>query len=203
MKLACLLLLLPAAAAAEVPPVSVTAGGGLVQFTDPGMRSFATEGAGWEARLAYYARPFLSIEAVYSGSLHSIDATGMPGATYLLGTGVDIDVRVGVLYESGVEPYFLAGLGWGQYRLTRTSGNTSPVHDIDNIGQVPLALGVSFHRGRTLVDLRAAHRVTSWVDTFANTIDNGFDSWSFSLSVGLTTGPTPRSAARSSGTGRK
>lgn len=163
--------------------LSFTAGGGLFTFMGAEMRTFATNGAGWEGRIGVRTKRMWSLEAVYVGSLHSIDVPGMKGPSYLVGTGAELDLRINARY-GGVEPYILSGLGWTQLRLTRTSDGMSVLRERDNIGQIPLGLGVGFHHGHAVVDLRATYRFTGFVGLY-DSIDDGLESWSFALAAGF------------------
>lgn len=183
-------LLVPAVANAEVPEfleeygVAVTAGGGVVQFTDGSMRDFATEGGGWEGRLGFGTKTPITIEAAYLGSLHSIDALGLDYKANLLGTGIEGNVRVNLLPGS-ITPYLLVGAGWTRYSLVNTDTNTSDVRDSDDIVQFPLGLGVGFRQGPMLLDVRAVFRPTSQADMFVGATDGSLNSWSGTIRAGF------------------
>jgi hypothetical protein len=184
------ILLAPAAAGADVRDemihygTNVSAGGGLVQFVDRGMRDFATEGGGWEARLGFGTKKALTFEAAYVGSLHAIDALGLDTSANLLGTGVEGAIRVNLL-PGMVQPYFLAGAGWTRYSLVNTDRNTSDVADSDDLAAFPMGLGVGFRQGQLTLDLRAVYRATASVDMFAGASDGSLSSWSGTLRAGF------------------
>jgi hypothetical protein len=163
---------------------SVSAGGGFVQFTEGSMRDFATEGAGWEGRLAFGTKTNLTIEAAYVGSLHAIDALGIASNANLLGTGIESNVRIN-LAKGNVQPYFLAGAGWGRYSLTNITTNTSDISDYDNVAQFPMGIGIGFKQGGMLIDARAVYRPTTQVDMFAGSTDSSLASWSATMRAGF------------------
>jgi hypothetical protein len=162
---------------------SVSVGGGLVQFTDSATRDYATEGAGWEGRIAFGTKKILSVEAGYLGSLHAIDALGLDSNANLLGTNVEGALRINLL-TGKLQPFLLAGAGWGHYNLTNNSTNTSDVANSDNIAEFPFGVGVGYKQGNMLFDARAVYRTTSNVDMFADNA-SALNSWSATLRLGF------------------
>lgn len=164
--------------------VSASAGGGFAQFTDSGMRDYATEGVSWEARLGFGTKKMLSFEASYVGSLYAIDALGLDQNASLLGTGVEGNLRLNFL-SGAVRPYILAGGGWTHYKITNTDTNTSDVATTDNIAQIPLGAGLAFQEGPVIIDARAVYRASTNVDMFAGATDNSVDSWTATIRAGF------------------
>lgn len=162
---------------------SISVGGGLVQFVNNDTRDFATEGAGWEARIAFGTRKAFAIEVGYLGSLHRIDALGLDSKANLLGTNVEGALRVNVA-QGRIQPYLLAGAGYAHYNLTSFDANTSDVGDRDNVTVFPFGAGVGVKEGGLMFDARAVYRATSNVDMFAGT-NTSLDSWSATLRVGF------------------
>lgn len=183
-------LLCPAIATADVGETlvqygtSVSVGGGFVQFVDSSTRDFATEGAGWEGRVAFGTKTHLAIEAGYLGTLHAIDALGLDSNANLLGTNVEGALRLNIL-TGKIQPYLIGGAGFAHYNLTNVSTNTSDVSDRDNIGEFPFGVGVAYTAGSMMFDARAVYRTTTDVDMFAGSTTNSLDAWSATLRLGF------------------
>ena len=164
--------------------VNVSAGGGLVQFVDRDMRGRAAEGGGWEVRLGVGTRTPIAIEAAYVGSLHAVDALGLDARASLLGTGVEGDLRLNML-TGDLQPYALAGVGWTRYSLVHRGASTSDVADHDNVGALPMGVGVTFRQDALTLDVRAVYRRTIAVDMFPGASDDSLATWSATLRVGF------------------
>lgn len=57
--------------------------------------------------------------------------------------------------------------------------------DGDNIGLIPVGVGVGYKQGGMLFDARAVYRATTDVEMFAGATNTSLDSWSATLRLGF------------------
>jgi hypothetical protein len=180
----------PAIASADDSPLSkygmsVTIGGGFVGFVDGDTRDYATDGNGWEGRLAFGTRSRVAIEAAYVGTMTAIDALGLDTDANLLGTGVEGAARFNLL-DGQFKPYVHAGAGWMRYDITNASYNTSSIDESDNLITIPVGAGLGFQEGPVLIDLRGTYRVTTEADMFSTLgTEARLDTWSANANIGF------------------
>lgn len=196
-------MVLPAAAMAQVMPeeeepeygmtpmgVSINVGGSVIGFTDENTRDFADIGGAWEARAVVGTRSMLAFEAAYVGSAHDINALGLDEDAVLLGSSLEAAARLNVtsgLIADNVQPYIFAGIGWTRYDLVNADFNTSSVSDNENLGYVPLGVGIGYRYERFMVDGRVTLRATFEDDLIDATVadeEAPLNTWSVGAKVG-------------------
>jgi outer membrane protein OmpA-like peptidoglycan-associated protein len=141
--------------------MSVTVGGGVVDFMDGEARDLGDMGGAWEARLAVGTRMPIAIEAAYVGAAHDVNALGLDDSAVLLGTSAEADVRLNIASLFGawtVQPYVFGGIGYTRYDVTNEDFNTSSVNDEEELGHIPVGAGIGYQWRGLLVDLRGTMR---------------------------------------------
>lgn len=162
-------------------------GGGIMQFTDSEMRDFANVGGAWNARLTYGTRANLALEAAYTGGAVSIDALGLEDSAKLLSTGIEVLARINLLDSGQWQPYVAGGIGWRRYSVVSSDTNTSSVADSDDLGEVPLGVGVAYRFKGLVIDARGMFRVAfsdEIVDTGSEEDKATLDNWQGSVNAG-------------------
>jgi hypothetical protein len=173
----------PAAAHAEVPDTRVddtrprevarkpdpedlrmfklTGGFGAEGFLGGAMRDLAGIGPAWNVRVGWGNSQSVTVEAGYAGSrqpVHSMDN----GA--LTAHGAHGMLRVNIVPELVVEPFFFVGAGWSRYTVSGTPANVELATRQDNTLEFPFGIGVAYgYRGFSL-DLRVGVRVIAAPD---------------------------------------
>ena len=138
--------------------VGVSVGGGVIGFAGSDARDLADIGGSWEGRVSFGTRFPVGIEAAYVGSAQDIDALGLDEDAILVGNGVEGVARANLPLLEQVTPYALAGVGYTRLTLANADFNTSNVQDNDNVGYVPLGVGVTYRVGRAAFDVRGQYR---------------------------------------------
>lgn len=170
--------------------VGVSLGGAVVGFTDGAVRDYTSVGGGWQARVLVGTESRIGVEAAYVGSANGLQLVGDPsgdsGGT-LLANGAEAGVRVNLL-RTRLRPYVSAGLGWKHYEVTRADARTSSLFASDNVAEVPLGVGLGYHGGPWLGDLRATYRPTfddELMDTALGGDDGGdLGTWNAAFNLG-------------------
>jgi hypothetical protein len=167
--------------------MEATIGGGVVGFIDDSSKNVAKTGGSWDARLMFGSRLPIAVEAAYVGSAQSIEALGLSTDSLLVGHGIEGMLRIN-LTTARVQPYLFGGAGYTRYALNNTSTNTSSVLGHDDIGTVPLGVGLTGRLGRGFIlDVRGTYRATFNDDMLRsmNTDENSLQSWNASGRVGF------------------
>ncbi|HVV50723.1 MAG TPA: hypothetical protein VHO06_13750, partial [Polyangia bacterium] len=129
----------------------------------------------------------LAVEAAYVGSTQSIDALGLSTNARLMGNGVEGDLRLNFT-DLRVQPYVFGGVGWTRYRIYNSAVNLSSITTSDDVGTIPLGVGLSLRPGRVfLIDLRGTYRAV-FDDTMFDRLTTSSDpmqSWTASGRVGF------------------
>lgn len=144
--------------------VALSIGGGVVGFTDDEARDFADVGGSWDARLGLGLRGPIGAEVAYIGSANNIEAIGLDDDAILVSNGAEAVARLNLIPEGVANPYLFGGIGWRNYALVNEDFNTSSVQDNDNVGHVPLGVGVGFRVQEVLIDVRGVARPTFEAD---------------------------------------
>jgi hypothetical protein len=148
--------------------IAVSAGGGIIGFTDQETRNQTDVGGAWDVRAVFVTRFPLGLELGYTGSAQRISSTGLDPDAFLVGNGADASLRL-QLPDGLVRPYAFGGIGWTYYTVTNTSVAGTGVADNDSVGVVPFGIGVAVgNRGGFQFDLRLTGR---WA--FDDTLLNG------------------------------
>ena len=167
--------------------IEATLGGGAIGFIDETSRSVAGTGGSWDARLMFGSRLPIAVEGAYVGSAQGIDALGLSTNSVLLGNGVEGTLRVNMT-RSRIQPYLFGGVGYTHYQLNNTATNTSSVLGSDDIGTIPMGVGITGRLGRSFIlDARGTYRATFSDDLLrAMSVDNNsMQSWNASARVGF------------------
>jgi hypothetical protein len=167
--------------------IEATLGGGAIGFIDETSRGVAGTGGSWDARLMFGSRLPIAVEGAYVGSAQGIDALGLSTNSVLLGNGVEGTLRVNMT-RSRIQPYLFGGVGYTHYQLNNTATNTSSVLGSDDIGTIPMGVGITGRLGRSFIlDARGTYRATFSDDLLrAMAADNNsLQSWNASARVGF------------------
>lgn len=112
---------------------SIAVGSGVLSYFDGGAPG---SGPAWDVRYAYRIFPNLSIEAGYTGAASEAAISGAVVASIFQG-----DARfhpfATSLRQGRLDPYFLAGAGWGAFSGTDTTSDNGTF-------VVPLGLGADY-----------------------------------------------------------
>lgn len=142
------------------PGFAISLGGGVVGMLNGETNDFIEVGGGWDVRLHFATRFFISGELAYIGELHPTEAIGLDPDALLLGNGIEANVRVNVL-SGMVQPFFFVGIGYRHYDLVNADFNTSAiVSDNDDVGHVPFGAGVKVRVTYFYADARFTFRPT-------------------------------------------
>lgn len=152
---------------------SATVGVGIVQFTGSAMREHAAEGVGWETRVAFGAGSDTVFELGYLGTLHEVDGSNLLGSIF---EGV-FKVPLGF---GAIQPYAIAGIGWGHYKVTDPIATM--MERTDNVATYPLGGGLTVKRGELVLDVRCVYRIVDHVDLLQG--GSRLDAWSATIGVG-------------------
>jgi hypothetical protein len=141
--------------------MSVTLGGGVVDFMDGEARDLGDMGGAWEARLAVGTRMPIALEAAYVGAAHDVNALGLDDSAVLIGTTAEADLRLNIASLFGawtVQPYVFGGIGYTRYDVTNDDFNTSSVNDEEELGHIPVGAGIGYQVAGLLLDVRGTMR---------------------------------------------
>jgi hypothetical protein len=165
---------------------SISVGGGVMGFTDSDMRDFASVGGGWDARLVYGTREFIAVEAAYTGNATSIDALGLDNDATLLSNGAEVLGRVNLMKREW-QPYVVAGLGYRHFQIVNSDRNTSSVSGNEDIGEIPMGVGVAYRIRGLVVDGRGIFRAAfndNLIDTAPGASTANQSSWGAQITAG-------------------
>jgi hypothetical protein len=147
--------------------ISLSAGGGIIGFTDQETRNQTDVGGAWDVRAVFMTRFPLGLELGYTGSAQRVSSTGLDPDAFLVGNGADAALRL-QLPDGLVRPYVFGGIGWTYYSIANSSVAGTGVLDNDNVGIVPFGIGVAVgNRGGFQFDLRLTGRY-AFDDTLLN-----------------------------------
>jgi len=152
--------------------IGITAGAGVVDFTQQRARSFTDAGVTWDARLTLGTRLPVGLDLAYVGSSQNINLAGFSSDAYLLGQGTEAALRI--QYPRGmVRPYVFGGIGWRQLSIKRQNVFGTGFNDYDNQGLVPFGAGLAIGQVNGIMfDLHGTGRVTFDDDLLRNVLQN-------------------------------
>jgi len=159
--------------------ISVTAGGGVIGFTDKTMRDAVTSNVRglWELRMTYGSHLPLALDINYAGTTSNIKAlTGDRGT--LTGTTVEAALRYNVLPHFAWNPYAFAGMGWQRYDVSGENMHiwSSGIKTGDNSAVFPLGAGLAYRdRSGLVVDVHGTFRLSANANLVAEHV--GSDSY--------------------------
>lgn len=140
--------------------VSISIGGGVMDFTDERAREISGGAGTWEVRVASGTRKPIAVEVAYVGSARSLDAVGLDDDAIFVGFSFEGATRLNVIPSGGVQPYLLAGLGVTRWSVSSEGDNMSDIQDRDISAHIPLGGGLGFRQGGFVLDLRGTLRAT-------------------------------------------
>jgi hypothetical protein len=161
--------------------MSFFVGGGVMDFTDSDTRDFTDLAGTWEARLGVGTRSIIGLEAAYIGAAQGVEALGLDDSAVLTSHGAEANFRLN-FSRGGLQPYALAGAGWRHYSVTNDDFNTSDVNDSDDVFEIPLGVGITYHLDPVLLDLRGVFRPAFGSDLVGD--DEELHNWSARMNVG-------------------
>jgi outer membrane protein OmpA-like peptidoglycan-associated protein len=169
--------------------MGLSAGGGVIGFTDTQTRNNTNDGGTWEARLTIGTRIPIGLDLAYVGSAQGLTAAGLSTNAYILGNGAEADLRL--QWPTGMfRPYLFGGIGWTHYSVQRSDVlGTAILHD-DNIGTVPFGAGLAIGKVNGLLfDVRGTGRMAFDDDLLAGLYsgtgqDARLHSWSVTARIG-------------------
>src|SRR5262245_12223636 len=140
--------------------IAVTAGGGVMGFTDKGMRDNTTVAGAWDVLAQFSTKSWLSIEGQYLGTASSIDSLVGGKSANLVGHAIGGDVRFNALPDDAWQPYGFVGAAYRRYDVTGASFSTSDagMNDSDNLLEIPVGAGLAYREGNLVVDVRGTFR---------------------------------------------
>lgn len=136
---------------------TVTAGGGVTDFTDDTFGDRTEVGGSWNIRASYGTRSIIGGEAAYVGSARGLEAND----NALISNGAEVALRVnGPIPFDGdrglVEPFAVAGIGGQVYDETDTEGEG--LADNELVGVIPLGVGIGGSYDGVYLDTRVMWR---------------------------------------------
>jgi hypothetical protein len=121
---------------------SLSAGGGVSDFTDSNMRDVTGVGGSWAVRATVGTKTPLGFEASYIGSAQSIAAFGLDDDAVLLSNGLQGALRLNAVIGAPVTPFLFGGVAWSHFDLSNADFNTSAIEDDDDLLEIPVGIGV-------------------------------------------------------------
>lgn len=174
--------------------VAVTAGGGVTDFVEEGVRDTTGVGGMWDVRVVIGTRTFLAFEAAYTGSASMLESRlPLDEDATLIGTGLEGAVRVNALPGEPLTPYAFAGIGWKRYDVSGDAFQMADtgIDDRDDLVEVPLGVGGAYRYESFVADARFTYRLTFEEDLVAERpLDEAdeaalaLDTWAVSARVG-------------------
>jgi hypothetical protein len=174
---------------AEAPPrrgLELSVGGGVMNYTNSTARSLTDIGGSWDVRLSLGTRSILGLELAYVGSVRGVSLEGLDPKAALMANGGEVALRfnIPIVVGSGlIEPFAIGGIGWSHYTLVHDSFNTSSLAGDDDIGTVPLGVGLAGSLHGFMVDARVTYRPTFQDKLFGGT--NDLQSWAATANIGF------------------
>jgi hypothetical protein len=159
----------------------VLVGGGVTDFTESALKDSLDLGAAWDVRLGFGSRTYVGGEVGYVGSFRG----GKQGASDVMTNGAEAVVRVQYPYTTQgwlIEPFAFGGIGWNRLSVLDAPAG---VTDKDDVGVIPFGGGLTFGRGRLLLDARFTYR-----SAFAEDLPGpsgsalSLDQWAVNAAVG-------------------
>ena len=172
---------------ATVIGVAITAGVGVLWFSDDTFNDQVDIGGTWDARVAIGTRLPATLELSYTGSLNNIEDPN--SNVSLFSNGLDAKIRVQLPFDSLFMPYIFGGVGWRNYGAVNFDDNESATLNIeDDVLEVPVGLGFAFRFNNIIIDLRSTYRFAFFADNTddsATLEESNFNNLSGVLSAGV------------------
>lgn len=162
--------------------IMVLGGVGVTGFSDNDVYTFTEPGVQWDFRLIFGSRFVVSGELAYVGSGQNIEALGLDGDAWLLSNGLEGVARLNIL-PGMIQPYVFAGIGWRFYQIVNAQFNTSALQENDNVGFVPLGVGITLRIMNIIFDARGTFRGGFDSDMFGE--DGNMSTWGASVRGGF------------------
>jgi hypothetical protein len=143
---------------------SLSAGGGVGQFTSHELRDTTGTAGTWAVRATIGTKSPIGFEGSYIGSAQSITALGLDSSAVLVGNGVQGALRLNAAIGAPVTPFLFGGVAWTHYSLTNKSFNTSDVSNSDNVLEIPVGLGIGGSYAGFGYDVRGEMRFATNAD---------------------------------------
>lgn len=121
---------------------SLSAGGGVADFTSQDMRDTTAMGGTWAVRAVIGTKTPLGFEGSYIGSAQDVSALGLDNGAMLVSNGVQGALRLNAVTNAPITPFIFGGVAWSRFSITNTDRNTSALSDNDDLLEVPVGLGV-------------------------------------------------------------
>jgi hypothetical protein len=166
--------------------VGVSAGGGVMGFTDSQLNDQTDPGGNWQARLTLGTRSLIALEGAYIGTANNVDGLGLDQGSVMRAHGAEALLRLN-FGTAAIQPYLFAGGAWKHYALLFNDNATASVANSDNVAETPLGAGIAFRASSFLFDTRFDYRPAFDEDMFAS-IDNeevDLDNWNASARIGF------------------
>ncbi len=165
--------------------IGVTAGIGMIGFSDDQTNNLIGNGGVWEVRGIFGLHSPLALEAAYRGSAQSVSIP-LTDLT-LIGNGLEGDLRLN-LGSYIVQPYVVGGAGWKHYTL-RNHDMQVDIKSDDDVLELPAGAGVSFYAAPVMVDLRGTYRWAFDDEILKNRAEfqqqESLNNWSATARVGV------------------
>jgi hypothetical protein len=172
--------------------VSLTAGGGVMDFGRPQYRRPTSLGGHWDLRLMVGTRSPIAVEIGYVGSFQRARGLAGPRAA-LLGSSVEVLGRIN-FSRWRVQPFIAGGGAWMNYRLYPSGEDLLRFRDFNrsvNGVAIPAAGGITFYMGtHAVLELRFTYRFVPQRAIGRENLDllprsnQRADSWTAGLRVG-------------------
>jgi len=143
---------------------SLSAGGGVSDFTNRDMRDTTGTAGTWAVRAVLGTKSPLGFEGSYIGSAQTINALGLDSDAVLVSNGAQGALRLNAVIGAPITPFVFGGVAWSRFRLADTSTNTSSIADKDDLLEVPVGLGVGGSWKGFGYDLRGEMRFATNAD---------------------------------------
>jgi hypothetical protein len=121
---------------------SLSAGGGVADFTDKDMRDTTGVEGTWAVRATLGTKTPLGFEGSYIGSAQSINALGLDNDAVLVSNGLQGALRLNAVIGAPITPFIFGGVAWSRFNVTNTNQNLSAISDKDDLLEIPVGLGV-------------------------------------------------------------
>lgn len=168
--------------------VGFALGGGVAGFTDETMRDTTNVGGSWDARITIGTNMPVAFEGSYIGSAQGISALGLDDDAVLVSNGAQGLVRLNGGFGFTIDPFIFGGIAWRRYDIVNEDFNTSAVLDSDDVGEVPLGVGIAGNWGGFMLDVRGEYRYAFDNDLVPSNNDLGdtaeMHAWGVNLSLG-------------------
>jgi hypothetical protein len=147
--------------------MSVSVGGGIMNFTDGQLNDQTDPGGNWQARLTLGTRSVIALEGAYIGQASNLNGLGLDPDTLLQAHGAEGLLRLNMALDM-VQPYLFVGTAWKRYSLLNNNNIVSAVADEDDVIEVPFGAGLAFRGDGFVFDTRFGYRPAYDEEMFAS-----------------------------------